>query len=150
MSLGSTTKGVNVKALELIKKYEGCKLEAYKCPSGVWTIGFGHTGSDVYKGVKISKEEAEILLEKEFKKLKEQVNFLLNVSLNEKQVGALTSLVYNVGLGAFKKSKLLKRINNSDNLELIAKEWLEFNKVNGKILRGLLKRRIDEIALYLE
>lgn len=139
-----------MKALELIKKYEGCKLEAYKCPSGVWTIGFGHTGSDVYKGVKISKEEAEILLEKEFKKLKEQVNFLLNVSLNEKQVGALTSLVYNVGLGAFKKSKLLKRINNGDNLELIAKEWLEFNKVNGKILRGLLKRRIDEIALYLE
>lgn len=139
-----------MKALELIKKYEGCKLEAYKCPAGVWTIGFGHTGSDVYEGVKISKEEAEILLEKEFKKLKEQVNFLLNVSLNEEQVGALTSLVYNVGLGAFKKSKLLKRINNGDNLELIAKEWLEFNKVNGKILRGLLKRRIDEIALYLE
>lgn len=139
-----------MKAIELIAKYEGCKLKAYKCPAGIWTIGYGHTGADVYEGVIISKNEADMLLEKEIKKLREQINFLLDVPLKDNQVDALISLAYNVGLGSFKRSKLLKRINNNDDLELIAKEWLEFNKVNGKTLRGLLRRRAEEISLFLE
>lgn len=136
-------------AIELIAKYEGCNLKAYKCPAGIWTIGYGHTGDNVKEGVIISKGEADILLEKEVAKIRDQINCLLKVPLKENQIEALISLTYNVGMGAFKRSKLLKRINNSEDLELISKEWIEFNKVNGKTVKGLLKRRTEEILIFL-
>ena len=134
--------------LELIKKYEGFSSEAYKCPAGVWTIGYGHTGVDVTKGVTITEKEASLLLKKEVEKLQEQILFLLDNKVTTNELDALTSLVYNVGLGAFKKSRLLKRINSKDNPELIAKEWIEFNKASGKVIKGLIRRRAEEICLY--
>lgn len=134
--------------LELIKKYEGFSSEAYKCPAGVWTIGYGHTGVDVTKGVTITEKEASLLLKKEVEKLQEQILFLLDNKVTTNELDALTSLVYNVGLGAFKKSRLLKRINSKDNPELIAKEWIEFNKASGKVMKGLVRRRAEEICLY--
>ena len=134
--------------LELIKKYEGFSSEAYKCQAGVWTIGYGHTGVDVTKGVTITEKEASLLLKKEVEKLQEQILFLLDNKVTTNELDALTSLVYNVGLGAFKKSRLLKRINSKDNPELIAKEWIEFNKASGKVMKGLVRRRAEEICLY--
>lgn len=134
--------------LELIKKYEGFSSEAYKCPAGVWTIGYGHTGVDVTEGITITEKEATLLLKKEVEKLQEQILFLLDNRVTTNELDALTSLVYNVGLGAFKKSRLLKRINSRDNPELIAKEWIEFNKVSGKVMKGLVRRRAEEICLY--
>lgn len=134
--------------LELIKKYEGFSSQAYKCPAGVWTVGYGHTGRDVYEGVTITEKEASLLLEKEIRKLEEEVLVYLDNKPSINELDALTSLVYNVGLGAFKKSRLLKRINAKDNGELISKEWIEFNKVNGKVVKGLLRRRAEEISLY--
>ncbi len=134
--------------LEIIKKYEGFSSQAYKCPAGVWTVGYGHTGRDVYEGVTITEKEASLLLEKEIRKLEEEVLVYLDNKPSINELDALTSLVYNVGLGAFKKSRLLKRINAKDNGELISKEWIEFNKVNGKVVKGLIRRRAEEICLY--
>lgn len=134
--------------LELIKKYEGFSSQAYKCPAGVWTVGWGHTGHDVNKDTILTPEEAELMLKKEVENLQEQILFLLDNKPTANELDALTSLVYNVGLGAFKKSRLLKRINLKENGELISKEWIEFNKANGKIIKGLLRRRAEEICLY--
>lgn len=134
--------------LEIIKKYEGYSSKAYKCPVGVWTVGYGHTGYDVTESTTITMEEAELLLKKEVENLQGQILFLLDNKATVNELDALTSLVYNVGLGAFKKSRLLKRINLKDNGELISKEWIEFNKVNGKVVKGLLRRRAEEICLY--
>lgn len=134
--------------LELIKKYEGFSSQAYKCPAGVWTVGYGHTGYDVTESTTITMEEAELLLKKEVEKICDQISFLLDVKLTQNQLSALVSLVYNVGPNAFKNSRLLKRINLKDNPELVAKEWIEFNKINGKISTGLLRRRAEEISLY--
>ena len=134
--------------LEIIKKYEGFSSQAYKCPSGVWTVGWGHTGRDINKDTILTREEAELMLKKDVTNLQEQILFLLDGKPSMNELDALTSLVYNVGLGAFKKSRLLKRINLKDNPELVAKEWIEFNKVNGKVVKGLIRRRAEEISLY--
>ena len=134
--------------LEIIKKYEGFSSQAYKCPSGVWTVGWGHTGRDINKDTILTREEAELMLKKDVTNLQEQILFLLDGKPSMNELDALTSLVYNVGLGAFKKSRLLKRINLKENGELIAKEWIEFNKAGGKIQKGLLRRRAEDICLY--
>ena len=134
--------------LEIIKKYEGFSSQAYKCPSGVWTVGWGHTGRDINKDTILTREEAELMLKKDVTNLQEQILFLLDGKPSMNELDALTSLVYNVGLGAFKKSRLLKRINLKDNPELVVKEWIEFNKVNGKVVKGLIRRRAEEISLY--
>lgn len=134
--------------LELIKKYEGFSSQAYRCPAGAWTVGWGHTGRDINKDTILTREEAELMLKKDVANLQEQILFLLDGKPSMNELDALTSLVYNVGLGAFKKSRLLKRINLKDNGELISKEWIEFNKVNGKVVKGLLRRRAEEICLY--
>lgn len=134
--------------LEIIKKYEGFSSQAYKCPAGVWTVGWGHTGRDINKDTILTREEAELMLKKDVANLQEQILFLLDDKPTANELDALTSLCYNVGLGAFKKSRLLKRINLKENGELISKEWIEFNKVNGKVVKGLLRRRAEEICLY--
>ena len=134
--------------LEIIKKYEGFSSQAYRCPAGVWTVGWGHTGRDINKDTILTREEAELMLKKDVANLQEQILFLLDGKPSMNELDALTSLVYNVGLGAFKKSRLLKRINLKDNPELVAKEWIEFNKVNGKVVKGLIRRRAEEISLY--
>ena len=134
--------------LEIIKKYEGFSSQAYKCPSGVWTVGWGHTGRDINKDTILTREEAELMLKKDVTNLQEQILFLLDGKPSMNELDALTSLCYNIGLGAFKKSRLLKRINLKENGELISKEWIEFNKVNGKVVKGLLRRRAEEICLY--
>lgn len=134
--------------LEIIKKYEGFSSQAYKCPAGIWTVGWGHTGRDINKDTILTREEAELMLKKDVANLQEQILFLLDDKPTTNELDALTSLCYNVGLGAFKKSRLLKRINLKENGELIAKEWIEFNKVNSKVVKGLLRRRAEEICLY--
>lgn len=134
--------------LDLIKKYEGFSSQAYKCPAGVWTVGWGHTGRDINKDTILLREEAELMLQKDVANLQEQILFLLDDKPSMNELDALTSLCYNIGVGAFKKSRLLKRINLKENGELISKEWIEFNKVNGKVVKGLLRRRAEEICLY--
>ena len=108
INLKTSQEGIN-----LIKKFEGCRLTAYKCPAGVWTIGYGHT-DDVKKGQKITKAKAEEYLKNDLIKYEKGVERLVKVKLNQNQFNALISFAYNRGLGALKTSTLLKKLNKQD------------------------------------
>lgn len=130
---------------ELIKKYEGCKLTAYKCPAGIWTIGYGTTvypnGQPVKRGDKCTQAEADSLLEWYVK-----TKIQLPSGINKNQTAALQSLIYNIGQGAFDRSSLKKAI--------VAKDWVSVWKNwdwvtgGGKFLNGLAKRRAEELMLF--
>lgn len=135
---------------QLVRKYEGCELSAYKCPLGYWTIGYGNRtlkdGTPVKQGMKITYSEADELLDAFVKKnilpcLKE-----MGKNFTDNQKEALISLLYNVGVPAFNKSKLKKAIVADDYLN-ICKEW-DFGFVNN--LKGLYKRRTEELYLYIQ
>lgn len=131
---------------DLIKKYEGFRAKAYKCPAGVWTIGYGTTvmnGVPVCEGMEITEERAEQLLDDWVKK--EVMPYISDLNLTGKQLEAVVSLVYNVGGNAFKKSKLRQAIINK-NYVAIAKEW-DFG-FNSK-LKGLVKRRVEELYYFM-
>lgn len=142
---------LNQKGIDLMHKYEGLKLSSYKCPAGVWTIGFGNTfyenGAKVGPNQHISERRAHQLFENIVNK-----NFnlkpLIKVVLTENQYSALVCFAYNVGMGNFSKSTLLKKVNANPNDETIAKEFLKWNKAGGKVLNGLTKRRQSESDLY--
>lgn len=135
------------KEAELIKSFEGLELEAYLCPAGIWTIGYGHTG-DVEKGEKITKEKADELLDIDLSVFRKGVRNLVKVPLNKNQFGALVSFAYNVGLGNLKSSTLLRMLNAGD-YNGAADQLLRWNKSNGKVLRGLARRREAERAVFL-
>ena len=135
-------------AIDLIKKYEGLSLKAYKCPAGINTIGYGTTsypdGTPVKSGDVITKEKAEALL------LDYVINKILpnirDLDLTDNQQAALSSLIYNIGWGAFSKSKCYKAIKNKD-WETAFYNW-NWIKGGGKVLKGLIKRRAEEMALF--
>lgn len=133
--------------LALIKKYEGCKLTAYKCPAGVWTIGYGRT-TNVKEGDTCSQAQADAWLIEEYDRFESQVRKLVSVLLNEAQLGALVSFTYNVGVGAFKSSTLLKMLNAGDYVGA-SLQFARWNKAGGKVLKGLTNRRLAETALFI-
>jgi lysozyme len=148
---------MTIEGLELIKKYEGCNLKAYKCPAGVLTIGYGNTrylnGEPVREGDVITQEEADALFKKTLDNFEYQVKLIigdrLKTILPESAISALVSLAYNIGITAFGKSTLLKVIKqNKNNLRDIEFQWLRWNKAGGVILNGLTKRREEEFAIY--
>jgi len=136
------------KAANIIKEFEGCKLRAYKCPAGVWTIGFGTTDG-VYPDKLINLETAEVLLERDLKKFEEGVKKLVKIPLTDNQLAALVSFAYNVGLKALEDSTLLRKLNMGD-IGGAADELKRWNKAGGKVLAGLTRRRKAERALFLE
>ena len=109
--------------LELIKKFEGMRLRAYVCPSGVWTIGYGHTGPDVVEGSKITEEEAEMLLRKDVSSYESAVNNYTTVKLNQNEYDALVSFTYNVGCNAYRNSTLLRLLNGGVDKKEVADEF---------------------------
>lgn len=140
------------KGIPIIRKYEGLKLNAYICPAGHATIGWGSTfyenGSKVQMGDKITIDRADRLLFDIVQKFEISVRGLVKSSLNENQIGALTSFAFNVGLGALNKSTLLKKVNaNPDDLT-IRNEFMRWTKAGGKQLKGLVARREAEADLY--
>lgn len=136
----------STKGIELIKKYEGCRLTAYKCPAGVWTIGYGHTRG-VAKGQKITHKQAEDFLISDLKTFENGVNKAVSAPINQHQFDALVSFCYNCGLKAFETSTLLKKLNVKD-YDGAANEFSRWNKSNGKVLAGLTKRRAAEKRLF--
>lgn len=129
------------KALEQMKRFEGCRLEAYRDPVGIWTIGYGHT-QGVHSGMKITQETAESYLVNVVEKMEavmESIPGLKNLSSN--RWDAVMSLAYNIGIGNFKKSTLLKLIQKDPEDPLIHKEFLRWDKAKGKRLEGLTRRR---------
>lgn len=138
---------INQKGIDLIKHFEGLYLESYKCPAGVWTIGYGHTGG-VSAGEKISGEKAEDLLKGDLEKFEKGVEELVQTDINEDQFSALVSFSFNLGLGNLSKSTLLKKLNAGDYTGA-ADEFPKWRKAGGKVLQGLVKRRAAERELFL-
>lgn len=136
----------------LIKKFEGVSLKAYRCPAGIWTIGYGHTGSVDRKPVKpgmiITKDKVEELLNLDLIKFEKAVTSLVKVPLSQNQFDALVSFVFNVGIGNFQQSTLLKLLNEKKYKEAGEqfKRWVYVDKK--KILPGLVKRREAEAELF--
>ena len=136
-----------MEGLALIKKFEGCELEAYQCSAGVWTIGYGHT-KGVQKGDVWSQNHAEHMLEVELEEFEEYINDYVTVNLSQNQFDALVSWVYNLGPANLKASTMLKVLNSSD-YEGVPAQIKRWNKAGGKVLQGLIRRREAEALLFI-
>ena len=130
--------------INLIKQFEGCRLQAYKpvAAEPCYTIGYGHYGSDVLPGMVISQIQAEAYLAQDLAKYEKSVN-ALNIPLNQNQFDALVSFAYNCGSGN------LKKLVRGRSSQQIADAMLQYNKGSGKVLPGLTKRRQAERTLFL-
>ena len=133
--------------IDLIKHFEGCVLDAYKCPAGVWTIGYGHT-KDVQPGDSWSEDHADHMLLVELEEYENYVNTAVNVPLSQNQFDALVSWVYNLGNGNLTSSTMLKVLNSGDydGVPAQIKRW---NKAGGKVLEGLNRRRQAEADMFV-
>lgn len=131
-----------VQGKNIIKHFEGCRLTAYKCPSGVWTIGWGHTAG-VQKGQTITQEQADKYLEQDLKIYEKHVMNIVPHKLNQNQFDALVSFCYNCGPGN------LQKLVNARTLPQIAQAMLLYNKGGGVVLAGLVRRRNMERELFL-
>lgn len=139
---------ISEKGIEFIIKEEGEVLTAYKCPAGVWTIGVGHTGKDVKKSMKITKEQSRGFLKTDIKRFEDIVNKSIKVPLKQYEFDALISFAFNVGEGAFSKSALVNKINSSASLKEIETQFRRWIYGGGKVLPVLQSRREREIKLY--
>ncbi len=137
---------ISKEGLSLIKKFEGCELEAYLCPAGVWTIGYGHT-KDVKEGDKINRDEADYLLQEEMIEYESYINDFVEVPLEQNQFDALCSWVYNLGPTNLKNSTMLK-VLNEEKYSDVPQEIKRWNKAGGEVLDGLIKRREAEAKMF--
>lgn len=133
--------------VERIKTFEGCRLESYKCPGGIWTIGYGHT-LGVTEGMSITQEVADFFLLKDLHPFEVEVNRL--GTWNQHQFDALVSFAFNVGIGNLKNSTLLKKIRLGASNDDIRREFMRWIYADGKPLPGLKRRRAWEADTYLK
>ena len=134
-------------AAKLISDFEGEKLRSYRCPAGVLTIGFGHTGPDVREHQQITSSEAVKLLYEDMLEADKAIDELVEVPLRENPRAALISFIFNVGRNAFRTSTLLKLIN-AGNFPAASRQFARWNKAGGVVLPGLVKRRHHEKILF--
>ena len=134
------------KGITLIKEFEGLRLKAYKCPGGVWTIGYGHTAG-VKPGMVITEAQAEEYLKEDLFSCENAVNNQ-KLYINQNQFDALVSLIYNIGIGNFQKSTLLRKARVNPNDNSIMDEFLKWVYSKGRVLPGLQRRRLREMKLY--
>ena len=139
----------NANGINLIKQHEGLRLSAYQDMVGVWTIGYGHTGRDVYAGQTITEVQATQLLQQDLADFENGVSKLVTVPLNSNQFSALVCFSYNVGLENLGSSTLL-RLLNQENYTGAAQQFLCWDHAGGKVVPGLLARRQAEQALFLQ
>tara|TARA_R100001086_G_scaffold148603_1_gene78680 strand:+ start:303 stop:746 length:444 start_codon:yes stop_codon:yes gene_type:complete len=130
----------------LIKKFEGCELEAYQCSANVWTIGYGHTRG-VKEGDEISADKAEYILLEDLIEFEKYVDQLVTVSLNQDQFDALVAWTFNLGPTNLKKSTMLLRLNDGQYDEVPA-QMARWNRSGGEVLEGLKRRRKAEGLLF--
>ena len=134
--------------LDIIKHYEGCRLTSYKCPAGVWTVGFGWT-EGVTPGMTITRAQAEELLIRGVVSYEKAVQETIDdAKTTQNQFDAMVSLCYNIGPANFRKSTVAKQHKLGD-YAAAADAFLMWNKAGGKVLAGLVKRREAERSLYL-
>jgi len=135
-------------ASNIIKTFEGLRLESYLCPAKVWTIGYGTT-KGVKQGMKITQEQAEEMLKSDMQVFTSAVLQMVGNICNEYQIASLISFAYNLGVNSLRKSTLLKVIKqNPQKFKPIEKEFMKWVNAGGKKLAGLVNRRKQEYQLY--
>ena len=143
---------INKAGKDLIKRFEGCKLKAYKCPAGVWTIGYGNTfyedGTKVKEGDVITQERADELFDIIINDFARMTDALVKSEVTENNFAALVSFTFNVGTGNLKKSTLLKKVNANHKDPSIKAEFMKWTRANNVVLKGLVRRREAEAKLY--
>ena len=143
---------INQAGIDLIKQWEGCKLKAYKCSAGVWTVGYGLTSRagfiEVGPDTVLTQEEADWYLDKVVANFAENIRPLITAPINENQFASFVSLAYNIGVGGFKKSSALRRFNAGQIMEVPAAMRM-WKKAGGKVVQGLVNRREAEVKLFL-
>ncbi len=142
--------GDNMKISEegksLIKKFEGCRLESYRCSADVPTIGYGHTRG-VKDGDTITQEQADQMLSEDLEEFEGYVNKYVEVDLTQNQFDSLCAFVFNLGPQNLKSSTMLKELN-AKNYSKVPSEIKRWNKAGGKTLDGLIRRREAESLLF--
>lgn len=140
---------ISQKGLDLIKKFEGFSNKEYICPAGKATIGYGHVIlADEHFQEPMTRREAENLLKKDLEPRQKSLNSFLKVNINQNQFDALMSLIYNIGVGNFQKSTLLKFVN--DRLfDKVPNQFIRWCYISGEKSTGLITRREEEIKLWL-
>lgn len=133
-------------AVDIVKRFEGCRLKAYLCPAGKPTIGYGST-ENVQLGMEITQAEANDRLRKDMQAAADGVSKYCKTKLSQNQFDALVSFTYNIGVGRFAGSTLLRLLNSGD-LSGAAAQFPRWNKADGKTLPGLVTRRAAEQALF--
>ncbi len=137
----------NQACIDVIKEFEGVRLNAYKGPGGHWLIGYGHKAG-VFKGMSISQAEAENMLKQDLQLVENNVNRLVKVNINENQFSALVCLAYNIGWGNFASSTLLRKLNSGD-FDEAANQFAVWRKVNGNVNSHQVKRRAVERDIFI-
>ena len=135
------------RGIDLIKRFEGLRLKAYRCPAGIPTIGYGHTGPEVKADLAITCAEADALLRADLQRFETQVRRHAGVC-GQHQFDALVSFAFNVGFEAMARSTLLRKHRAGDHTGA-ADEFLRWNRAGGRVLAGLARRREAERKLYL-
>jgi len=136
-------------ALPVIKEFEGCRLTAYRCPAGVWTIGWGATGDNIVEGLTWTQQQADVRLAVDARQFAIAVRRAVTVALTPNQHGACASLAYNIGAGAFGASTLVKMLNAGDYAGA-ADQFGRWTKAKGVDLPGLVRRRDAERDLFVK
>lgn len=134
--------------IQLTERFEGCRLAAYPDTGGVWTIGYGHTHG-VHQGMTCTLEQAEAWLKADIQAAADAVNRLVQVSLKQSEFDALVDFAFNLGAGAFARSTMLKDLN-AGNLAAAAMQFPLWDRDAGRVLAGLLHRRLAEEAEFNE
>lgn len=137
---------ISQRGIDLVKKFEGFSATAYKCPAGVWTIGYGSTDG-VKQGDTIAKADAEKRLISELGYFERVIEKHVKAQLTQCQFDALVSFVYNVGEKAFVRSTMLKKLNSGDYISATS-QFKRWDKAGGKVLQGLVRRRRAEADLF--
>jgi lysozyme len=137
---------INEAGIALLKEYEGLRLKPYLCPSRIWTVGYGHT-RNVRLGMTITPEEAEELLQEDLRGFERAVARLVQVPLTDNQFSALVCFTFNVGVGNFEDSTLLRLLNRGW-YEQVPAQLSRWNRSRGEILGGLARRRAAEARLW--
>ena len=137
---------ISDEGFDLIKHFEGCELEAYKCAAGVWTIGYGHTHK-VKEGDTCSQADADRILAEDLEEFEGYVQEAVNVPLKQNEFDALVAWTYNLGPSNLRSSTMLKRLNDS-RFDQIPSEMRRWNKAGGKVVNGLIRRREAGALLF--
>tara|TARA_R110000823_G_scaffold106329_1_gene224854 strand:- start:1449 stop:1892 length:444 start_codon:yes stop_codon:yes gene_type:complete len=137
---------ISAEGMALIKKFEGCELDSYRCSADVSTIGYGHT-KGVSDGDSCTQEEADQMLTEDLEEFEGYVKKLVTVDLKQNEFDALVAWTFNLGPTNLKSSTMLQVLNDGKKSEVPAqiKRW---NKAGGNILNGLIRRREAEALLF--